>query len=118
MGHPLVKIDDEARTDVRGRTLLGGKLVYGEGAITLDCMIRDLSDGGARIKLSDEQPLPNALFLIELRSGVAYEAAVAWKRYPELGLRFVSRHELETADTPHLRVLRRLWTETRARSGV
>ena len=108
----------EHRRSLRQRSFLGAKLVYGDGAFTVDCVVRDVSETGARVKLPDGQAVPDRLFLVEMRSGIAYEARVAWKRHPEIGLEFVHQHGLAEASTPHLMILKRLWLEGRQRSGV
>jgi hypothetical protein len=102
----------------RRRALLGAKLVYGEGAYTVDCTIRDLSETGARVKLPEGQAVPDHVHLLELRTGVAYEARVVWKHHPEIGLEFLNRYDVSQASTPEMTILKRLWTESRQRSGV
>jgi hypothetical protein len=106
------------RRSPRQRSFLGGKLVYGDGAFTIDCVVRDVSTSGARIKLPEGQAVPDLVYLVEMRSGIAYEARVAWKRHPEIGLEFVHQHGLAEASTPHMMILKRLWLETQQRSGI
>ena len=55
---------------------------------------------------------------MEMRSGIAYEARVAWKRHPEIGLEFIHQHGLREASAPHLMILKRLWIEHCQRSGI
>ena len=81
-------------------------------------MLRDVSTTGARVKLPDGQAVPDSVYLVEVRSGIAYEARVAWKRHPEIGLEFVHQHGLAEASAPHLMILKRLWIETQQRSGL
>jgi hypothetical protein len=109
---------DEHRRSARHRAFLGAKLIFGDAAFTIDCVVRDLSETGARVKLPEGQAVPDHLYLLETRSGVAYEAHVAWKRHPEIGLEFLQKHDLAQAATPELMILKRLWTETRQRSGI
>jgi hypothetical protein len=106
------------RRAMRQRAFLGAKLVYGDGAFTVDCVVRDVSLTGARIKLPEGQAVPDSVFLVEMRSGIAYEARVAWKRHPEIGLEFIHQHGLAEASTPHMMILKRLWMETQQRSGI
>jgi len=84
----------EARRTPRKRVILGAKVVYNEGAYTLDCRIRDLSDGGARIVLAPGQIIPTRVILIDTRNSIAYEAEVIWLKAPEFGLKFLSRNSL------------------------
>ena len=106
------------RRSMRQRSFLGAKLVYGGGAFTIDCVVRDVSETGARVRVPPGQAVPDQLFLVEMRSGIAYEARVAWKRHPEIGLEFVHQHGLAEASTPHLMILKRLWLENQQRSGI
>jgi hypothetical protein len=95
--------------DPRQRVLLGGKIVYGEeGAYTVDCAIKDMSAGGARVAVGKRDSLPAQVYLIDIRAGAAYEAEVVWRRSPQFGLRFVKRHDL-TEMPRELRYLARLW---------
>jgi hypothetical protein len=108
----------------RRRTCLNGKLVYGDGifapdgALTLDCAIRDISDGGARIVLSKRQPIPVNLYLIVVKFGVAYHASVVWLNFPARGLKFSQRYDLTAALPDDLKFLHRLWAELGTRSGI
>jgi hypothetical protein len=117
-GAAIEKSPADHRRSVRHRSFLGAKLVYGDGAFTIDCIVKDVSDTGARIKLPEGQAVPDQVYLVELRSGIAYEARVTWKRHPEIGLEFVHQHGLAEASTPHLMILKRLWIEAQQRSGI
>ncbi len=108
----------EQRRSPRLRALLGGKLAYGLGFFTLGCTVRDLSEDGARIKVPDGQAVPQNVYFLELRSGAVHEARVVWRRLPEVGLQFVKTCSLADLENPDLRTLRRLWTESRERSGI
>jgi hypothetical protein len=102
----------------RKRTYLNGKLVYGEGAYTLDCAIHDISDGGARVILSRRQPLPLCLYLIVVKYCIAYEAQVVWLNFPARGLKFSKMFLLSDALPEELRFLRKLWGDLYTRSGA
>ena len=116
----LGKTDDqnltaEQRAAARQRVFLAGRLVYGDGDLTVDCSIRDLSQVGARVKLSGSVALPSIVHLIEIRTGQAFECEVAWRRLPEVGLRFTKIHDLVNAPAGELKMLRRVWAEGAAR---
>jgi hypothetical protein len=101
----------------RKRTCLNGKLVYGEGSFnadnffTLDCSVRNLSEGGAKITLSQQRPLPNSLYLIIVKYCVAYHAELAWMKYPSRGLRFRKTYPLEEPLPHEARFLHYLWAD-------
>ena len=75
----------DQRAAPRRRVLLGGSVVFGQGAQSLVCTIRDLSDDGARVRLKGLTALPAQVFLIEMRRGLAFEAKVAWAAGGEVG---------------------------------
>jgi hypothetical protein len=104
----------DRRAEARRPVALRGKLVVGP-AFVFDCVIRNLSDGGARIELALAVTAPNEVWLVDLSSAIAWRAAVIWRRPPETGLKFLERHDLKrpTAATPgHLR---KLWLDASGR---
>ena len=106
----------EMRRAPRRRSFLSRKLVFDQArACSLDCVIRDLSDTGARVRLNGGLPVPPVVHLVDLSHGVAYGARVLWRRGGEIGLAFDSVHPLDHADTASLRPMRRLWVEHLAR---
>ena len=66
--------DSEARGEERRRVLLGGKLIYGDPPLSLDCAVADLSRSGARIRLEGPEPLKNPIYLVVIRQGLAFLA--------------------------------------------
>jgi hypothetical protein len=108
----------------RQRTCLNGKLAYGDGifapdgALSLDCAIRDISESGAKIVLAKRQPIPVNLYLIVVKFAVAYHASVVWLNYPARGLKFSEKYDLTAPLPVDLRFLHRLWAELGARNGV
>jgi len=104
-------------TPVRKRTCLSGKLVFGEGAFTLDCTIRNISEGGARVILAKRQPLPPDLYLIVVKHCVAHQAKVVWLNFPARGLQFFGTHPLSETLPAELKFLRKLWGDLHVRSG-
>jgi hypothetical protein len=97
------------RRAARKRTLLGGKVVYGEGTFIRDCRIRDVSDTGARIVLPAGEFIPEKVFLLESRRPVAHEAEVSWIKAPEFGLRFLKTYMLKKELPKELAFLGTLW---------
>src|SRR5215213_1541740 len=49
----------ENRTTPRLRSLLKGKIVYNNRLSTMDCIVRDISSGGARLALTHQNVLPD-----------------------------------------------------------
>ena len=101
----------ERRRAPRQRTLLGGKLVHSGGLFSMNCVLRNLSDTGARLSLPPGAAAPDSFDLIDLKHGVAFACRVVWRQYPMVGVTFDSRDALDTGDTPRLRTLKRLWLD-------
>jgi len=97
----------EGRKSPRRRVLLAGKIVYNEGAFTVDCRIRDMSDGGARILLPTGHVIPTHVVLLDVRARIAYEAEVMWIKSSEFGLKFLGKHSLVGGLPPGLQYLKR-----------
>jgi hypothetical protein len=56
-----------------------------------DCMVRDVSAGGARLLVKDPGSLPRSFMLLISQSGnVSRRCEVVWTRHNQVGVRFVS----------------------------
>jgi hypothetical protein len=49
---------EQKRTTLRVRTVLKAEIRYNDGLIRMPCIVRDISDGGARIELPSEVAIP------------------------------------------------------------
>ena len=105
----VVPVPDRRR-EPRRRVLLQGKIVYPHNGCTADCVVRDLSSGGARLSAVPEA-LTSHPFLIVVRQAVAYEARTAWAAPPQAGLQFVARTDLGGEVPRHFKAIQRLWVE-------
>lgn len=106
MGHPV-----ERRANARQRTLLAGRLAYGDPAVSVACGIRNLSQGGALVELEGPALLMSPVRLLLAREGVVYDVTVAWRRDLRVGLTLGDRHDLREAIDPQIRVLQQIWKE-------
>jgi hypothetical protein len=102
---------DERRAGHRTRALLSGKIIVGNGVMSPDCVIRDLSDGGARVRISGSIELPEAVGLLVIKDGLLFDATLAWRRGDETGLAFTGRHDVRGDVDPAHRGVHRLWKE-------
>ena len=105
--------DDRARSARRQRVLLGGKLVFHQGERSLDCLIRDLSPTGARVRLRADAMVGgyNDVWLINIQGAAAYRIKVVWRKGAELGVEFTETHDLSGPTPPAIAHLRRLWLD-------
>jgi hypothetical protein len=109
----------DGREEARLRAFVGGKLVYGEElSLSTDCVLKDVSHTGARVRLSSPQALPDELYLIILKDGLSHHARVAWRDYPYMGLQFLDTMDL-TGEVPSaIYPLKRLWLDKRKIGAV
>lgn len=82
------------RRHVRRRVLRRAKLVYNNGTCTLDCEIRDISDGGCRVRLGSPILLPKFLELHIQGDALERKCEIRWRSTKELGLLFLTANVL------------------------
>jgi hypothetical protein len=99
----------ERRPKPRKRVLLTGIIAYGEGAHSFHCTIRNLSESGARLAVTNGALLPSDFYLINIRDRVAYDAKLAWNKSAEIGVTFKAVLPLASITDPALAYLKRLW---------
>ncbi len=81
--------------------------------IWADCMIKDLSDSGAKIELSHLHKVPPRFILIHFQAGMAFEVVLKWRRGDLAGMSFEHRHPLDQPVPPHLEPVRAAWMALR-----
>lgn len=79
----------ERRHDPRIRILRRGRIVFRGGFAVIDCIVLDLSAGGARLRVGDWLNLP-AAFELRLENGPVYKALVCFREMEVTGVRFVT----------------------------
>ena len=72
----------------RYRVLNGGKLIVNDGQSVIDCVIRDMSEGGAKVRLTIPTMLPKQLEMLVVKNNMLYPVEVRWNRNSEAGLQF------------------------------
>ena len=58
-----MNIPHERRKNRRLRTFKGGRVIFGNRLCTFDCVVRDRSERGARLKIVAPEFVPNNFFL-------------------------------------------------------
>jgi PilZ domain len=109
------EVDQQARKVPRPRTFFGGRLVFRDGSCSFACVIRELSEAGAKIELPASRLMPQRLFLLTSKKQVAYDAELIWRRSTSAGLKFHATMDLAGCTDPQLLFLRRLSAELCAR---
>jgi PilZ domain len=88
---------DERRTSRRHKSFLRGVVYFDKRRSETACLVRDLSEEGARIVLSQTITIPDVIELQIPQREQTVSARVQWRRADEVGLSFCKP---ETATTP------------------
>jgi len=78
----------ERRNAARNKSFLRGCLYFNKRRSAVDCLIRDISDVGARVVFSDTVAVPDAVELYIPQKEQTLRAHVQWRHGEELGLAF------------------------------
>ena len=81
------------RQETRRRTFLGGQIVLHGGATGLDCLVRDMSDQGCRLTISNTIAVPEQFTLRITQDGREFLAVVKWRDDKSIGVEFLGKGE-------------------------
>lgn len=98
----------ERRQTARLRSLLGARACYSQRRVTLDCVVRNISEGGALLVVSDAVVLP-AMFELEIAQRQrSYSAHVRWRNGTRVGVSFETHAATGPADMSEADMVARL----------
>lgn len=80
--------EQNRRTTHRMRTLKGAEIVFNGGFSAFECVVKDLSDVGARIMMGDATGVPDHFELVIPHDKLRRKCTVRWRRYNTLGVSF------------------------------
>jgi hypothetical protein len=106
----------ERRNAARNKSFLRGCLYFNKRRNAVDCLIRDISDVGARVVFSDTVSVPDAVELYIPQKEQTLRARVQWRHGEELGLAFADAGSQSTrsADAELVERVTKLETEVAA----
>jgi PilZ domain len=81
----------ERRTSARQRRLNGAKIIFNNNSSVFDCVVRDLSDTGARLRVASPIGIPDSFDLRIDRNGACYPSKVVWRSADYIGVIFSER---------------------------
>ena len=90
----------EPRQATRQKSFLRGFVYFGNSPSAVDCLVRDISDTGARLKFSGSFPAADIIDLHIPLKGQTLRAKVQWREADEIGIAFVSSAASGNAE-PH-----------------
>jgi PilZ domain len=81
----------DRRQSARNKVIYGGVVEIGEHGATRDCVVRNISDNGARIEFSNVVKLPKEQMSLTIaRRGRSFLAQIIWWRDNFVGVAFRS----------------------------
>src|SRR5262245_4377325 len=78
----------ERRASARQKSFLRGCIYFNNRRSTLDCLIRDISESGARLIFSDAVSIPDIVDLHIPQKDQTLRAHVQWRHGDEVGVAF------------------------------
>ena len=81
---------EEPRSGARRRMLKTGRICFNERHSTLECAVRDISEHGARLRLSGSIDAPDTFELFVELDGTWVDCEVVWRSNDEIGAVFTS----------------------------
>jgi hypothetical protein len=79
----------EKRSFRRQRTLKGVRIVFNRSMSTVNCTMRNYSDGGARLDVTSVLGIPES-FELKLDGHPSRSAMVVWRKPDAIGIRFTA----------------------------
>ena len=88
MAQTAPNLDPDQRIAPRLKALFAARIAFNNGQSTLDCLIRNLSDTGAKLVVSAAVAVPDRFDLFIPQKGVTRRVQIAWRTGEEIGVRF------------------------------
>ena len=83
----------------RRKAFKAGIISYQNHALTVDCVIRDISSSGAKLQFQDGVMVPENFTLTIPMEGKRVDCQVRWRHKNQIGAVFVGQMELDTRKT-------------------
>ena len=103
------------RRILRRKVALPAILAAMDNGVSFDCLIRDLSETGAKLAVPPSEAIPEMFFIIDVRARTAHKATLIWQTKKEIGVQYQSTLALTIGLDRSLRFLNRLWLQRVAR---
>jgi PilZ domain len=78
----------DQRSNTRRRSFLRAKVLFPNKAATMDCLVRDISETGARLDIGSQAVIPERFDLHIPQKGVTHRAVIRWRALEEMGVAF------------------------------
>ena len=91
----MALMNEEPKVAVRQRTFLKGTVYYDNRRVSIECIIRDLSDSGARLTFDHPATIPDNIELFIQQKQQTLRACVRRREPYEIGVAFEIERALE-----------------------
>jgi hypothetical protein len=78
----------DRRQSARDRVIFGGVAAINDRGSTMDCVVRNISEGGACVEFDESAKLPEEMRLTIARKGRSFLARMIWRQADKVGLAF------------------------------
>lgn len=102
----------ERRREHRNRTFLFGQIAFDHRPSTMDCVVRNLSNDGAKLDFPAPVALPTTFDLIVREKGESRRARLMWCDHNEIGVAFQDAEHCVVVSIDVARRLRALEKES------
>lgn len=98
----------ERRTGRRDRTYLGGQVAYNDRQSTLDCLVRNVSQNGAKIVFAHTALIPSVVDVLIPKKGGSRRARIVWRDDKQAGVAFLQSDSSAVVSIESARRIKRL----------
>jgi PilZ domain len=91
------QVGSEARMAPRRRMLKSGKIAYADRHVTVECLVRDISATGARLRVEGSVSAPDTFELLVPLDGLEANCEVVWRAGADLGIKFLAAPRIVAA---------------------
>ena len=100
----------ERRTSTRQKSFLQGRILFNNRRSSVDCLVRDISERGAKLVFSDAVAIPDVVELYLPGKEEVHRVRLQWRKGEEIGVGFGQGGEADQAqgDVPSAGVFGRV----------
>ncbi len=84
----------ERRSLVRHKTFMKGRIYFNNRLSSMDCIVRDVTNNGGRLEVSESVPLPDAFEIYLPNKEEYFHARVEWRKGGHIGVSWRSERAL------------------------
>ena len=89
----------ERRSSARKKSFLQGRVYYDNQRSSVDCLVRDISERGAKLVFSDAVTIPNVVELYLPGKDEVHRVRLQWHKGDEIGVDFGLAADADAAAT-------------------